>query len=175
MQRGKKPKPASVKALHGTQRPDRQKAEPQPPAGDLVPSPQIGSIQYARGFWDHYVATAPLGMLKPVDVPLLERLCVALALAHQAMDDVAKRGLIVKAGKAKVQMQNPYLPVVNRQTEIARKLASELGLPVTARARLDAPDVPTPPGNSDEPNQPAARRGDALDQFLDQRPGRTLN
>ncbi len=178
MIRGAKPKSSASKRLHGTERADRAKNEPVPPAGDLVPSEQLDRVRHARGLWDHYLATSPLGLLKPVDAPLLERLCVALALARQAMDEVIHLGLVVKSPDKGVPIHNPFLPIVNRQTEIARKLASELGLPVTARARIDLPegafgsrDIDT---DEDDPRR-ARRYSDDLDRFLDQHPDRELN
>ena len=178
MIRGAKPKASALKRLHGTERPDRAKHEPVPPAGDLIASEQLDRVTHARGIWEHYLATSPLGLLKPVDAPLLERLCIALAIAKQAMDEVIALGLVVKSPDKGVPIHNPFLPIVNRQTEIARKLASELGLPVTARARIDLPEAPLglrgDDDNDDEPRR-ASRYTDDLDRFLDQHPDRTVN
>ena len=174
MIRGNKPKAAALQRLHGHPGKRRPKREPVPATGVLLPSEQIDRVQHARAIWDHYLATAPLGMLKPVDVELLERLCVALAMARSAMDQVIQLGLVVKSPDKGVPIQNPFLPIVNRQTEIARKLAGELGLPVTARARIDAPEAPLP-GQGDDEQGPRRTRGDELDSFLDQHPDRRLN
>jgi len=174
MIRGAKPKASALKRLHGTERTDRAKNEPVPPAGDLVPSEQLNRVKHAQGLWDHYLATAPYGLLKPVDAPLLERLCIALAMARQAMDEVIALGLVVKSPNKGVPIHNPFLPIVNRQTEIARKLASELGLPVTARARLAVPEPP-PPDPNDDGESASRPRGDELDRFLDQHPDRRPN
>lgn len=168
MRRGRKPKTAALDRLHGSPGKRKSRSELMPPAGNLVPSEQLDRVKHARGIWDHYLATAPLDMLKPVDAELLERLCVALALARQAMDDVITTGLMITSDRGR-PMQNPSMGVVNRQTEIARKLASELGLPVTARVRLNAPEPPQPLGSDGDP------RGDELDVFLDQHPDRKLN
>jgi len=178
MIRGAKPKPSAMKRLHGTERTDRAKNEPVPPAGDLVPSEQLNRVKHARGLWDHYLASSPLGLLKPVDAPLLERLCIALAMARQAMDEVIALGLVVKSPDKGVPIHNPFLPIVNRQTEIARKLASELGLPVTARARIDLPERAFGSHDTDideDGSRRARRYSDDLDRFLDQHPDRELN
>ena len=45
-------------------------------------------------------------------------------------------GLLVKAPNTGLPIQSPYLPVLNRQTEIARKLAAELALPPAQRNRV---------------------------------------
>ena len=44
-------------------------------------------------------------------------------------------GLLVKAPHAKLPIQSPWLAILNRQTEIARKLAAELALPPAQRSR----------------------------------------
>ena len=174
MVRGNKPKASALHQLHGNPGKRKPKSEPAPRRGILIPSEQVDRVEHARAIWNHYLATAPLGMLKPVDAPLLERLCVSLAMARQAMDQVIELGLVVKSPDKGVPIQNPFLPIVNRQTEIARKLAAELGLPVTARARIDAPEAPFPREGEDE-HEPQHTRGDELDSFLDQHPDRALN
>lgn len=174
MLRGRKPKPASLKALHGTERKDRKRREPVPKPGALVPSSQIDETPHAREFWDHYLRSAPLAMLKPVDVPLLERLCIALAIARTAQEQVNKGGLVVRVGQVLDKktgaekspgsfQQNPFLPIVNRQAEIARKIAAELGLPVTARARIDMND---PPPQATTTTKRKARNLDDIDSFI---------
>ena len=44
--------------------------------------------------------------------------------------------MLVKAPNTGLPIQSPYLPVLNRQTEIARKLAAELALPPAQRNRM---------------------------------------
>src|SRR3954469_19823821 len=68
--------------------------------------------------------------------PLLARLCVALAYADEANEKLEAMGLLVKAPNTGLPIQSPYLPVLNRQTEIARKLAANLALPPAQRNRV---------------------------------------
>ena len=98
---------------------------------------------------------------------------MALALARQAMADVIANGMCYTLEKTGFVMQNPRLAIVNRQTEIARKLAGELWLPVTARARLDMPDVPAARGGA--PVQGESDHRNNLERFLDLHPGRPIN
>lgn len=70
-----------------------------------------------------------------MDAPLLARLCTALAYADEAAAQVQAVGLLVKAPNTKLPIQSPWLAIVNRQTEIARKLAAELALPPAQRGR----------------------------------------
>ena len=101
----------------------------------------------------YLVSTAP-GHLAPLDAPLLARLCLALAYADQATAQVQAVGLLVKAPNTKLPIQSPWLAIMNRQTEIARKLAAELALPRRSAAgpawrRRATPSVRTTGGASD--------------------------
>jgi hypothetical protein len=53
-------------------------------------------------------------------------------------------GLLVKAPNTGLPIQSPWVAVMNRQTEIARKLAAELALPPAQRSRAGM--TVAPPG-----------------------------
>lgn len=88
-----------------------------------------------------YLANSARGHLMPIDAPLLARLCMALAYADEATEKIETMGLLVKAPNTGLPIQSPYLPVLNRQTEIARKLAAELALPPAQRNRVGPYDA----------------------------------
>lgn len=90
----------------------------------------------AYAYWNMYLANAAPGHLTPIDAPLLARLCMALAYADEANEKIEVTGLLVKAPNTGLPIQSPYLPVLNRQTEMARKLAAELALPPAQRNRV---------------------------------------
>ena len=92
-----------------------------------------------------YLANAAPGHLSPIDGPLLARLCVALAYADEANEKIEELGMLVKAPNTGLPLQSPYLPVLNRQTEIARKLAAELALPPAQRNRVGPYDADAGP------------------------------
>ncbi len=75
--------------------------------------------------------------------PLLARLCLALANADEATAQVRALGLLVKAPNTGLPIQSPWMAVVNRRTEIARKLAAELAIPPAQRSRAG---MAPPPG-----------------------------
>src|SRR3954452_18175439 len=136
-QRGRKPKPVAAKRAAGN--PGRR------PLTTLVPSPVQGELlcptvvqrnPRARSYWAMYLANAAPGHLTPIDAPLLARLCVALAYADEANEKIEELGMLVKAPNTGLPLQSPYFPVLNRQTEIARKLAAELALPPAQRDRV---------------------------------------
>ena len=53
-------------------------------------------------------------------------------------------GLLVKAPNTKLPIQSPWLAIMNRQTEIARKLAAKAALPPAQRSHVGI--APPPQG-----------------------------
>lgn len=141
-QRGRKPKPVAAKLAAGN--PGKRSLStvvPPPRAGEMLCPQVVERNERARAYWAMYLANAAPGHLTPMDAPLLARLCVALAYADEANEMIETTGLLVKAPNTGLPIQSPYLAVLNRQTEIARKLASELALPPAQRSRI-GPHVP---------------------------------
>src|SRR5687768_17546728 len=91
-----------------------------------------------------YLASTAPGHLVSIDAPLLARLCLALAYADEATAQVRALGLLVKAPNTGLPIQSPWVAIMNRQTEIARKLAAELALPPAQRSRAGM--TVAPPG-----------------------------
>ena len=136
-QRGRKPKTVAAKVAAGN--PGKRCLStlvPPPQAGEMLCPQVVERNGRARGYWAMYLANAAPGHLTPMDAPLLARLCMALAYADEANEMIEATGLLVKAPNTGLPIQSPYLPVLNRQTEIARKLASELALPPAQRNRI---------------------------------------
>lgn len=90
----------------------------------------------ARDYWDMFLANAAPGHLTPIDAPLLARLVMALTYADEANEKIEATGMLVKAPNTGLPIQSPYMAVLNRQTDIARKLASELALAPAQRNRV---------------------------------------
>ena len=65
------------------------------------------------------------------------------AYADEATAQVRALGLLVKAPNTGLPIQSPWVAIMNRQTEIARKLAAELALPPTQRSRAAVSGVTT--------------------------------
>ena len=129
--------------------------------------------------WKSLLANAPLGLLAPIDLQIFRRCVIALARAKEADEQVLRHGLVVQIGLRKDEngqitdagspQQNPYLSIVNRQTDLARKLASELGLPISARARVGLQDAPLPSASDAGRSEDEPRR-QTLDEFLESKP-----
>jgi phage terminase small subunit len=141
--RGRKATPIVQKLIRGN--PGKR------PLSTMVPAPRDGVIPCpaavqrnarARDHWDMYVTNAAQGHLAPIDAPLLERLCLALAWADEASERMEEEGMVIPAPNTGLPIQSPYMAIVNRQTELARKLASELALPPAQRNRQGKHEAP---------------------------------
>ncbi len=153
-QRGRKPKAVAAKRAAGN--PGKRSLAtlvPPPAPGQMLCPVAVQRNERAAAYWGMYLANVAPGHLSPIDAPLLARLCVALAYADEANDQIEALGMLVKAPNTGLPIQSPYLPVLNRQTEIARKLAAELALPPAQRNRVG----PYPS------ERPGASAWDALD------------
>lgn len=133
--RGAKPKPTHLKLLAGNpgKRPLNQN-EPQP-QGNLHEAPQWLTEDQKAG-WAYAIANAPAGMLKRLDRSAMTAFVVAEDLHRQASIAVGKFGLITKSPAKGEPMQNPYLPIINRQAQIMLKAAAELGFTPSSRSRV---------------------------------------
>lgn len=143
--RGAKPKPTHLKLLAGNpgKRP-LNKNEPKP-LGNLQEAPDWLTEDQKAG-WDYAIMNAPAGLMKRLDRSALTAFVVAEDLHRQASVAVGKFGLITKSPSKGEPMQNPYLPIINRQAQIMLKAAAELGFTPSSRSR-----VSVEPGNPDNP------------------------
>ena len=66
----------------------------------------------------------------------IEIYCTNYARWRLAEAHVAENGPVLKAKKTGVPMLNLYLPVANKAAEIVNKIAADLGLPPSMRARV---------------------------------------
>jgi len=136
--RGRKPKSVAEKKIAGNPgRRSLQTAFAEPLKGDLMCPNDVMAKPRAKAYWQMYLANAAPGHLAPIDAPLLARLCMALAWADEATELMEQTGMLVKSPNG-LPLQSPYFGIINRQTEMARKLAAELALPVAQRSRVVA-------------------------------------
>ena len=101
-----------------------------------------------RAGWEYAIAHAPKGLLKNLDRSALVVFVVAEDLHHQATVAVAKFGLITKSPTKGEPIQNPYLPIINRQAQIMLKAGAELGFTPSSRSRVSG-------DGADEESDPA--------------------
>lgn len=132
--KGRKPKPLHLKLLAGNpgKRPINTRA-PAPP-GELFEAPD-GLTEAQRAGWTYAIAHSPRGLLRRLDRSALMVWVVAEDLHRQALAEVGKLGLVVKTNLGN-PIQNPYLPILNKQAAIMLKAASELGFTPSSRSRI---------------------------------------
>jgi phage terminase small subunit len=136
--RGRKPKLISEKIARGN--PGRRTlttivGPPRP--GDMLCPNSVAGNERAAAYWRMYLDNVAPGHLNPVDAPLLAKLCLALAYSDEANDRMVESGgILVKDRKTGLPTENPFMRVMARQTDTARRLAIELALPPAQRNRL---------------------------------------
>jgi len=87
-----------------------------------------------------------------MDKGLMANWVIASDTHREACEKAQKMGLIIKSPNKGIPMQNPYLPIINRQAEIMMRAASELGFSPTSRTRLTRlDDVAAPKILANEP------------------------
>lgn len=134
--RGAKPKPTHLKLIEGN--PGKRKLnrnEPKP-QGDLCDAPDWLTEDQKAG-WSYAISNAPAGLMKRLDRAALTAFVVAEDMHRQASVAVGKFGLITKSPSKGEPMQNPYLPIINRQAQIMLKAAAELGFTPSSRSRVE--------------------------------------
>lgn len=142
---GSKPRSIAEKKVRGN--PGRRPLTPivpAPPAGVMMCPLQVSGNPRANAYWNNYLNNAAPGHLAPIDGPMLAMLCMALARKDEA--EAAMDGKMLVQLRAPGQkkddpprgaiIQSPWLPIINRQTELARRLASDLALPPAERNRI---------------------------------------
>jgi P27 family predicted phage terminase small subunit len=90
------------------------------------------------------IENAPRGVLKRIDKTVLAGFIVAADTHRKASVAMAQTELLVKSPTQGLPLQNPYLPIVNRQAVLMTRIATELGFTPCSRSRLVAGAVPAP-------------------------------
>lgn len=132
--RGRRPKPTQLRLLQGNAGKRALRSNEPRPHGDLFEAPAdlpAGAVP----FWTRAIADAPQGLLKRLDQRLLFTWAVAAWLHSDAIAKLSASTLLARTKSGEL-IQNPYLPIVNRQAEIMRKCASEMGFTPTSRSRI---------------------------------------
>lgn len=134
--RGAKPKPTHLKLIEGNPGKRRLNRKEPKPQGDLCDAPDWLTEEQKAG-WSYAISNAPAGLMKRLDRAALTAFVVAEDMHRQASVAVGKFGLITKSPSKGEPMQNPYLPIINRQAQIMLKAAAELGFTPSSRSRVE--------------------------------------
>src|SRR5947208_2552376 len=112
---GRKPKPVMLRQLHGNPHQHRLPTPEQEPQGvGALWAPPAWFDDEQRGQWDYALEHAPPGLLTGTDREALVVWCVACIEHARAVQEVRKLGQVVKTKDGNA-IQNPFLPIVNRQ------------------------------------------------------------
>ncbi len=138
MSRGARPKPTSLKVLHGTVRADRLNlAEPRPPVGAPRCPKWLGAV--AREYWRE-LAPVLVGMrvLTRADRLALAQLCDAVATYRAAREVVAREGatFAVETESGRVVRPRPEVQIAQDADRRIRVWAAEFGLTPAGRPRI---------------------------------------
>ena len=158
--RGRKPTPTALKILHGVEGRRINRREPIPRSG-LPPCPQHFTPEQAE-LWDFAVANAPPGMLKSLDMAVLEAWCVAYSIHRAATAELSREGVITVPGikDPDRRVAAPQIGIINRTAALLSRLSSELGFSPSARSRVEVANPHSLSAANDDPPS------ETLDDFL---------
>lgn len=131
---GRKPKPTQLKVVTGTFRKDRANEREPKPTGDLSDAPEHFS-EAQRAAWEYAIQHAPKGLLKKLDLSVLEIWVTACVFHREAAQKVATTGQVIKSPSG-YPVMNPYLANMNKQAQIMLKAAAEMGFTPASRSRI---------------------------------------
>jgi P27 family predicted phage terminase small subunit len=162
--RGPKKIPTVLKELHGNPGKRALPVDEPDGVGDLW-APPAWFDDEQRDQWNYAIDHAPPGLLTGTDREVLVVWVVACVEHAKAAQEVRKLGQVVttKDGNA---IQNPFLPIVNRQALIMLKAGSEMGFSPAARASLGS----AAPAFGDGPGRRRIRGESELDRYLALKP-----
>ena len=132
--RGRKPTPTKLKVVKGTARKDRVNPREPVISGDLI-NPPAHFNDEQRDIWSYAIEHAPPGLLKRLDLSILETWVTAMWIFRQAQLDVQKEGLMTQTIN-NVDVPNPKVSMMTRQSQIIMKAASEMGFTPSSRTRI---------------------------------------
>src|SRR5262245_52000322 len=113
---GRRPKPSHLRILEGNRGKRPLNLNEPRPAGDLSEAPHWFSDEQ-RQSWDYAIKHAPAGLLKLIDRSILTVWVAAEVIHREAVQKVVEFGLLSKAPMSGMPIQNPYLPIVNKQAQ----------------------------------------------------------
>lgn len=147
--KGRKPTAPELRLIQGGSHKGARE-NPKPAAARVSPPEHLSGLALAT-FRRVAGNMATMGTLGAENREALAIYSTNWARMVEAEKHVAEHGAIVPAPRTGTPMHNPYLAVANRAAATVAKLAAELGLTPTARARLSVEKPKAPK------NDPAAR------------------
>ena len=143
---GRRMTPTHLRLLHG----NPSKLPPlidEPEGVGTLRSPPDWFDDQQRAQWHYAVENAPLGLLTRTDREVLVVWTVACVEHARAAKEVRKLGQVVKTKEGNA-IQNPFLPIVNRQALIMMRAGAEMGFSPASRASIGRGGEPVPAGRA---------------------------
>jgi P27 family predicted phage terminase small subunit len=131
---GRKRKPSQLKVLQGTFRKDRSNPNEPVIKKALVQAPEHFSSEQVQ-LWDQIIAEAPKGLLRTLDLGVLETYVVAYVLYREALKKMGASGQVIKTPNGYPQV-SPYMANLNKQAVIMLRAAAEMGFTPASRSRV---------------------------------------
>lgn len=160
--------PTKLQELHGNPRKHRLPNEDEEPQGvGVLWAPPAWFDEDQRAQWHYAIENAPPELLTATDRETLVVWCVASVEHARAAQEVRKLGQVVKTKEGNA-IQNPYLPIVNRQALIMLRSGAEMGFSPASRAAIGRA------GLIDPHAKPGSRQiaGTKLGDYLAEKPDR---
>lgn len=138
--KGRKPKPNELKIFDGNPGKRPLKDVPKPDKCATCPEPPEWLGEYGQSYWKE---NAPhlfkLGILRVLDVPAFEQLCIAWNDFQVASRAIAKEGQVLEDERGKTY-KNPRVTVRTEAFNMLRTLQAGFGMIPTERMRIEAPE-----------------------------------
>lgn len=132
---GRKPKPTSLKLLHGTAQACRMNKNEPKPKGDSIKMPS-GLSDDAKKCWKQVAKhLKDAGVLTNLDVHALAMYCEAYARWFDANEKIKKFGTVIKAPSG-FPVQSPYLAIANKAFDQMKSMLVEFGMTPSSRTRV---------------------------------------
>jgi len=139
---GRKAKPTALRILQTTgKKAEKLVKRMSPTPGDLSDAPDWLTADQKEA-WAYVIANAPRHVLRRIDKSVVAGFIIAEDTHRRASIAMQQTQLLVKSPKQELPLQNPYLPIINRQMLLMLRAASELGFTPCSRARIDAGKAP---------------------------------
>jgi len=131
---GRKPKPSYLKAIEGNpgKRPLNE-LEPKPNGNLVNPPAHLSASQIA--IWNYAIANAPTGLLKNLDLGVLELWVVSFDLYRKAEALVRQEGPVTTAPSG-YAAPHPGVSIMNKQASNMLRSAAEMGFTPSSRSRI---------------------------------------
>jgi P27 family predicted phage terminase small subunit len=144
-QRGPKAKPTHLALLHGN--PSKLPQSNDEPEGvGILWAPPAWFDEEQRAQWAYAIENSSPGLLTGTDREVLVVWTVASVEHARAAQEVRKLGQVVKTKEGNA-IQNPFLPIVNRQALIMMRAGAEMGFSPASRASIGRGE-PLPAGRA---------------------------